>query len=69
MNNTPIEKGSKVFVRSGDKILHGKVDNYEWDLDQWTYLVNGNWYCQSEVTEVKKTPWKPSDKIKSTWQK
>jgi len=48
----PLDNGTDVTVRSGDKRLNGKIEKSEWDFDQWTYFVNGEWYCQSEVTKL-----------------
>ena len=44
-----IEEGTKVKVISGEQMLEGVVEKTEWDFDQWSYFINGEWYCQSEV--------------------
>jgi len=41
-----------VRVISGDDNFIGEVTKIEWDLDQWTYYVNGEWYCQSEINGI-----------------
>jgi len=41
--------GKKVKVRSGDKVFESKIDEIEWDIDQHIYLIDGTWYCESEV--------------------
>lgn len=45
-----ISPNSKVSVKSGDDLFVGTVEKVEWDLDQWSYLINGSWYCQPEVS-------------------
>lgn len=54
-----ISKGSLVIVSSGDDLFLGKVDEIEWDVDQWSYKINNKWYCQSEVSKarIKDSPW------------
>ena len=46
-----IPPNQKVKVMSGDDFFAGIIDKVEWDLDQWSYLINGKWYCQSEVSK------------------
>lgn len=46
-----IPPNEKVIVMSGDNYFQGKIDKVEWDLDQWSYFINGRWYCQSEVSK------------------
>ena len=41
-----------VRVISGDDNFIGEVTKIEWDLDQWAYFVNGEWYCQSEINRI-----------------
>lgn len=41
-----------VKVVSGDDVFEGEVTKIEWDTDQWTYFVNSEWYCQSEVNGI-----------------
>ena len=48
---TPFANGTLVTVRSGDNVFDGKIEESEWDFDHWIYLLNGEWYCQSEVTK------------------
>lgn len=50
---TKIPKGALVKVSSGDRIFEGFVEMVEWDYDQWAYLIFGEWFCQSEVQEIK----------------
>jgi hypothetical protein len=38
-----------VIVKSGDKTFEGIIESIEWDFDQYIYLINGEWFCQSEV--------------------
>ncbi|MDA3821799.1 MAG: hypothetical protein PF450_04190 [Bacteroidales bacterium] len=47
-----LDINEKVEVRSGELIFQSTVDDVKWDSDQWSYHINGNWYCQSEVTEL-----------------
>lgn len=47
------DKASRmVKVISGDKTFEGEVTQICWDTDQWAFLVNDEWYCQSEVYEL-----------------
>ena len=39
-----------VIVKSGDRLFEGLIEKIEWDTDQNIYLINGEWFCQSEVT-------------------
>jgi len=41
-----------VKVISGDKTFEGEVTQLCWDADQWVFMVDGEWYCQSEVYEL-----------------
>lgn len=50
MNKKHYPIGSKVLVFSGREIIRDAIEKCEWDHDQWTYLVKGEWYCQSEVS-------------------
>jgi len=43
-----------VIVKSGDRLFEGLIEKIDWDIDQNIYLINGEWFCQSEVT-LKKT--------------
>lgn len=43
-----------VTVRSGDQRFEGQVTKIEWDVYQWIYMVNGEWYCQSEIYPASK---------------
>ncbi len=45
-------KGRYVAVKSGNKAFNGVVQEVIWDFDQWAYKVDGEWYCQSEVSEL-----------------
>jgi hypothetical protein len=45
-----IPPNTTVTIKSGDKLFNSVIEKVEWDLDQWSYLINGNWYCQSEVS-------------------
>lgn len=44
-----IQTNQKVKVISGDDFFEGVINKVEWDLDQWSYLINNKWYCQSEI--------------------
>jgi len=44
-----IPNGTKVTIRSGDRLFDGIIEKSEWDFDQWSYFVSGEWFCQSEV--------------------
>jgi hypothetical protein len=50
----PIKPRTWVRVRSGDKDFYGTVKEAEYDTDQWSYLVKGEWFCQSEVEPMGK---------------
>jgi hypothetical protein len=39
-----------VIVKSGDRLFEGLIEKVEWDTDQNIYLINGEWFCQSEVS-------------------
>ena len=39
-----------VIVKSGDRLFEGLIKKIEWDTDQNIFLINGEWFCQSEVT-------------------
>jgi hypothetical protein len=60
MNNIIIQNSKKmkendvVCVRSGDKLFEGIIKKICWDFDQHIYLINNEWYCQSEVTLINK---------------
>ena len=38
-----------VKVISGDDVFEGEVTAMSWDIDQWAFMVDGEWYCQSEI--------------------
>ena len=38
-----------VKVISGDDVFEGEVTAISWDIDQWAFMVDGEWYCQSEI--------------------
>lgn len=38
-----------VKVISGDDVFEGEVTAMRWDIDQWAFMVDGEWYCQSEI--------------------
>ena len=42
-----------VIVKSGDRLFEGLIEKIEWDTDQNIFLINGEWFCQSEVTSKK----------------
>jgi hypothetical protein len=42
-----------VIVKSGDRLFEGLIEKIEWDIDQNIFLINGEWFCQSEVTSKK----------------
>tara|TARA_R110000765_G_scaffold15279_4_gene44085 strand:+ start:154 stop:303 length:150 start_codon:yes stop_codon:yes gene_type:complete len=44
-----VEIGNIVKVTSYEKTFDGVVKEIKWDFDQWIYLINGEWFCQSEV--------------------
>ncbi|MFP4019108.1 MAG: hypothetical protein ACLFUH_07650 [Bacteroidales bacterium] len=45
--NTKVRR--RVIVVSGNKTFAGEVTKIAWDVDQWIYFVDGDWYCQSEI--------------------
>ena len=45
----PFLVNSKVIVKGNNFLFIGVIEKVEWDLNQWSYLINGNWYCQSDV--------------------
>ena len=38
-----------VKVISGDDVFEGEVTAMSWDIDQWAFMVDGEWYCRSEI--------------------
>lgn len=38
-----------VKVISGDDVFEGEVTEMSWDIDQWIFMVDGEWFCQSEI--------------------
>jgi hypothetical protein len=38
-----------VKVISGDDVFEGEVTAISWDIDQWAFMVDGEWFCQSEI--------------------
>jgi hypothetical protein len=50
MDNSKLKILDKVTVTSGVQIFEGTIEDIEWDFDQHVYLINGEWFCQSEVT-------------------
>jgi hypothetical protein len=30
-------------------VFEGEVTAMSWDIDQWAFMVDGEWYCQSEI--------------------
>ena len=53
INNYKIKAGDPVEVKSGDKCFTGYVEKVDWDFDQMIYMVNGEWYCASEIKKIK----------------
>lgn len=51
-NNPKPYKPQMVKVNSGDNIFVGSITGVNWDLDQWAFMVNGEWFCQSEITPI-----------------
>jgi hypothetical protein len=49
-----MKENDVVCVRSGDKLFEGIIKKICWDFDQHIYLINNEWYCQSEVTLINK---------------
>jgi len=47
-----LDKGQKVKVISGDKVFESTIDKIGWDIDQYIYFIDGEWYCQSEVNAL-----------------
>jgi hypothetical protein len=47
-----IPEGTRVEVRSGEAWFKGNIEEYALDFDQFVYKINGEWYCQSEVTPL-----------------
>ena len=45
-----MKENDSVIVKSGDRLFEGLIEKIEWDTDQNIYLINGEWFCQSEVT-------------------
>jgi hypothetical protein len=39
-----------VIIKSGDRLFEGLIEKIKWDTDQNMFLINGEWFCQSEVT-------------------
>ena len=39
-----------VIIKSGDRLFEGLIEKIDLDIDQNIYLINGEWFCQSEVT-------------------
>jgi hypothetical protein len=52
MTRKDIEVGDLVNAVSGNEEVQGFVQKVEWDHDQWSYLVGGSWFCQSEVVKI-----------------
>ena len=47
-----IQPNQKVKVKGNFGWFEGVVEKVEWDVDQWAYFVDGEWYCQSEVSPL-----------------
>ena len=39
-----------VIVKSGDRRFEGFIEKVGWDIDQNIYFIDGEWFCQSEVS-------------------
>lgn len=48
-----MKENDLVIVKSGDRLFEGLIEKIEWDTDQNIFLINGEWFCQSEVTSKK----------------
>ena len=44
-----IPNGANVTIKSGDLFFYSVISSAEWDFDQWVYLIDGSYYCESEV--------------------